>query len=66
MLGASDDCIATYHGDFVHHYLLALLYPEGLTRELQWVFGALVIMLNVLLYGLLLMRMRGRESPPAV
>jgi hypothetical protein len=57
---------ATYHGDFVHHYLVALLYPEGLTRNLQWLFGALVIVLNMLLYGLLLMRMRGRESPPAV
>lgn len=57
---------STWHGDFIHHYLVALLYPEGLTRDMQLLFGVLVILLNVLLYGVLLMRMRGRESPPAV
>ncbi len=57
---------ATYRGDFVQHYITALLYPEGLTRNVQLLFGVLVIAVNVLLYGLLMLRMRGRESPPAV
>jgi len=56
----------SYRGDFVQHYLVALLYPEGLTRDLQLLFGALVIALNVLIYALLLLRMRDREAPPAV
>jgi hypothetical protein len=37
-------------GGFVEHYLGALIYPQGLTRELQFVFGAGVLVLNVALY----------------
>jgi uncharacterized protein DUF2784 len=57
---------ARYAGDFVQHYLVALLYPEGLTRDLQLLFGLLVIAVNALLYGLVLFRMRGGDAPPAV
>ena len=56
---------SAYTGDFVQHYLLALLYPEGLTRELQWLLGLSVIAINVFFYGLLLARMRHRDAPPA-
>ena len=40
-----------YRGDFVDHYLLPLLYPAGLTRELQIGLGVAVLLLNVLVYG---------------
>lgn len=36
-----------YHGDFVAHYLLPVLYPASLTREVQLGLGALVIAVNV-------------------
>lgn len=45
-----------YAGDFVDHYLLALLYPAGLNRELQMLLGALVLLFNALLYGAWLRR----------
>jgi hypothetical protein len=54
-----------YTGDFIQHYIVALLYPEGLTRNLQLLFGFIVVAANVLIYALLLARMRTRE-PPAV
>ena len=48
--GAGD---AGYGGDFVEHYLIALLYPAGLTRELQMVLGAAVVLINLVVYFVL-------------
>lgn len=42
---------ATYPGDFLGHYLLALLYPDGLTREVQWFLGGLALAVNAAVYG---------------
>ena len=39
-----------YSGGFIEHYLLPLIYPAGLTREIQWILGALVIILNGVVY----------------
>jgi hypothetical protein len=39
------------HSDFIAHYLLPMLYPEGLTRRSQLVLGALVVVVNVAIYG---------------
>lgn len=47
---------AGYAGGFIDHYLLALLYPAGLTREMQWALGAGVLMVNGAVYGVLLGR----------
>jgi hypothetical protein len=40
-----------YQFDFVARYLLPMLYPQGLTRGSQIVFGALVLVVNVAIYG---------------
>jgi len=52
-----------YGGDFVQHYLVPLLYPEGLTRGMQSLLALAVIAANALFYGILLARMRDREPP---
>jgi len=36
--------------DFVAHYLLPLLYPGDLTRDLQLLLGSVVVVLNTALY----------------
>jgi hypothetical protein len=41
---------AGYTGGFIEHYLLALLYPAGLTRNMQITLGAVVLAVNLLLY----------------
>jgi hypothetical protein len=41
---------AGYTGGFVEHYLLAVLYPESLTRKVQITLGAVVLVVNLLLY----------------
>ena len=47
---------AGYSGDFLEHYIVALLYPEGLTRMLQISLGAFVILINIFLYAVVLRR----------
>lgn len=49
-----------YGGGFIEHYLLALIYPSGLTPSIQLVLGTLVLGLNLAVYlGLVLRRSRG-------
>ena len=50
---------AGYTQGFIEHYLLPLIYPAALTREVQLALGAAVVAVNVLLYALWL-RSRGR------
>jgi hypothetical protein len=47
---------APYSGDFVIHYIEPLIYPEGLSREVQIVLGLLVIIINIFVYGLFFVR----------
>ena len=41
---------AGYGGDFIEHYVTALIYPAGLTRGMQIALGAGLLLINVLLY----------------
>jgi hypothetical protein len=52
-----------YEGGFVDHYLVAAIYPGGLTRDIQTVLGALVVALNVVAYGWLWRRRMRRRMP---
>ena len=40
-----------YEGDFIDQYIIPLIYPENLTPQFQVVFGSLVIVLNLIVYG---------------
>ena len=42
---------AGYSGGFIEHYLLALIYPAGLTQDVQYVLAAIVVGVNALAYG---------------
>lgn len=53
---------AGYAGDFVDHYIVAMLYPEGLTRGVQLFLAILVVGLNALFYGALLIRARRHRA----
>lgn len=47
-----------YRGGFVEHYVFGLIYPEGLTRELQLGLGVLALLANAVAYVLLWRRRR--------
>ncbi len=51
-----------YDGGFIEHYVTSVLYPEGLTRELQFALGASVLVVNAVIYGIALTRRR-RATP---
>ena len=40
-----------YSGGFVENYIQPLIYIEGLTAEMQIIFGTIVILLNLFVYG---------------
>ena len=42
---------ATYTTSFVERYLLPVLYPATLSRDVQWMLGALVVVLNGIVYA---------------
>jgi len=42
---------AGYAGGFIEHYLLPVLYPAGLTRNVQIVLGLLALLVNVAVYS---------------
>jgi hypothetical protein len=41
---------AGYAGGFVAHYLVPIVYPGGLTREIQVVLGVGVLLVNAVIY----------------
>lgn len=45
-----------YGGDFVARYLLPLVYPAGLTREMQIALGLSVLLVNAAIYVWILRR----------
>lgn len=51
-----------YEGGFIEHYLIPVLYPGALTRNLQFVLGAVVIVSNLLVYGWIMRRARKRRA----
>ncbi len=51
-----------YPGGFIEYYVLPILYPVELTREIQLVLGAFVIAINLAVYTLVWWSRPRRES----
>ena len=45
-----------YDGGFIEHYLIPLIYPAGLTPQIQLWLGGIVLLINATVYGALLVR----------
>lgn len=41
---------AGYSGGFIEHYVLPVLYPPGLTQDLQLLLGGSLVAINLLIY----------------
>jgi hypothetical protein len=46
-----------YNEGFIEHYLLPIIYPPGLTKDIQTTLGLLVVTINLVIYGVFLYRM---------
>ena len=56
---------AGYGGSFIEHYLISVIYPQGI-GEAGWIaLGVGVVVVNVLLYGWILHRGRGTTHGPS-
>ena len=52
-----------YHGGFMAHYLLPLIYPAGLTPTIQMLLAGVVIVINVIIYAVIIrLRSRARQA----
>jgi len=47
-----------YTESFVEHYLLGIVYPSGLTGEIQLTLALMVVVTNVAIYGWVFHRQR--------
>ena len=47
-----------YTESFVEHYILDIIYPAGITTDIQFVLAGVVIVINIALYGWLYARRR--------
>ena len=52
---------AGYSGGFIERYLVPVIYPAELSRELQFMLGCALVVFNVIVY-LLVWRRAGRRS----
>ena len=51
-----------YTGSFIGEYLLPVVYPPGLTPGVQLLLGLGVVTINLMLYGILAVRMKRSKS----
>ena len=57
--------LSGYTESFIEHYILAIVYPVALTRELQFILAGVVVAVNIAIYSWLLFSWRtsqGRNS----
>ncbi len=60
---ASRAGLAGYEGSFIEHYLVPIIYPDGLTPTWQLGLAALVVSVNALIYaGPVLRHLRSRRE----
>lgn len=52
----------TYDGGFINHYLIPIIYPPGLTYEMQIMIGIGLIILNIVIYTVFIYRQRHRGN----
>ena len=45
--------LTTYSNDFINNYLFQVIYPESLTINTQKYLGLILIIINILVYGLI-------------
>ena len=52
----------SYESGFIEHYLTPLIYPANLDHDMQLVLGSFVLIINLFIYGLLVLRRKGEEQ----
>ena len=53
-----------YAQGFVEHYLVGVIYPSGLTRDIQFMLAGAVVVINLAIYGWIALRRSTRHKDP--
>ena len=53
---------AAFAGGFIDRYIMPIIYPAGLTRGMQLTLGTVVIVVNLVVYGSLVLRRKRLSS----
>jgi len=51
-----------YTGGFIEQYIIPVLYPAGLTREIQVILGIMVVIINMIVYGIFFAKLIRRKK----
>jgi hypothetical protein len=51
---------AGYSGGFIERYLLSIIYPAGITREVQTLLGVSVLLINIVIYAWVIYRWKSK------
>ena len=51
-----------YGGGFIEHYLVSLIYPIGLTPQIQVCLGLMALAMNIVIYAYVATRLRLRST----
>jgi len=51
-----------YANSFVEQYIFPVIYPAGLTRQVQLLLAGLVVAVNVIIYATILLRKRAAQQ----
>ena len=51
-----------YAVSFIEQYIFPVIYPAGLTRNVQFILGGLVVAVNVIIYAAILLRKRAKRQ----
>jgi len=54
--------IQPYEGGFINHYLMPILYPRGLTHNIQLWFAFVLIIINLLIYSVFIYLQRKKRT----
>ena len=46
----------TYTGDFIQNYLVTIVYPINLSKQMQTNLGLMLIFLNIFIYGMIIIK----------
>jgi len=50
--------MTAYSGGYIDHYIMPIIYPSGLTREIQISLGLAILVVNASIYGYIIVRQR--------
>ena len=53
--------LATYSEGLIQHYIIPIVYPIGLSKDLQIYLGITLIILNIIIYGFIFNKLKIRD-----